>query len=180
MDIIYQNSFYRDGKYHNGELYQSGAMEIPGVAKSLNTRNYIHCPIVVEGLLAQGITMIALTAHGFQPQIKTAIAGTSLEVLHIPFHDRKLEGQEIDDAKIKVLGAAQKMADAIAEGRKVLSTCWAGINRSSLLTAHTLMLLEPQWSTEEIITLIRTRRSENCLNNALFKQVVKEKSWHGA
>ena len=166
MDLIYQHT-------SNGEIYQCGAMEIPGIAKTLNTHGYIHCPIVVEGLRHLGFSIIALTSKGFQPDIGTATAGSGLEVIHIPFADKEDQSKDkIIQIEKMITSAAKKMADAIEQGQKVLSTCWAGINRSSLLTAHTIKKLDDSLGQQQIIDMIRLRRSSRCLNNKLFESII--------
>jgi len=167
LDLIYQHPT------SGGGIYQCGALEIPGIAKTLNTHGYIHCPVVVDGLKDLGFSIIALTSKGFQPQIETATAGSGLEVLHIPFaDDEKLTSDEIAKVKKKVTSAADKMTKAVEQGQKVLSTCWAGINRSSLLTAYIIKNLDGSIDPQEIINTIRTQRSARCLNNKLFVLII--------
>ncbi len=57
-----------------------------------------------------------------------------------------------------IMAASSKMAKAVEQGQKVLSTCWAGINRSSLLTAYIIKNLNsgPLNSKEIIRTLERS------------------------
>ena len=173
MDLIYQHPTAK------GEIYQCGAMEIPGIAKTLNTHGYIHCPVVVEGLTNAGFSIIALTSKGFQPQIGTATAGSSLDVIYIPFaDDENLDNDEIIRVEKLITSTADRMAKAVEQGQKVLSTCWAGINRSSLLTSYIIKALDGEASShtpsssQEIINMIRTRRSARCLNNKLFERIV--------
>jgi len=167
MDLIYQHS-------SGGEIHQSGAMEIPGIAKSLNVRGYIHAPYTVKGLVDLGFSILVLTGAGFQPAVeKGNDANASIEVIHIPFHDKEdLSDHQIAHIEKLILPTATKLANAVTNGKKVLSTCWAGVNRSSLLTAFTLKQLLPDTSGRDIIQLIRKQRSDRCLNNKLFERIV--------
>jgi len=171
MDLIYKC------QYSGGEIWQCGAMEIPGVARSFNKLGYIHCPYVVEGLIPLGFSIIALTAKRFQPQIETATTETKLEVLHLPFADTaELSQEEIVRIQGMILPAAEKMAKAVEQGEKVLSTCWGGINRSSLLTAYIIKSLDGSLNSTQggqwIINLLRSQRAAHCLNNSLFQKIV--------
>ena len=167
MDLIYKHD-------SNGELHQSGAMEIPGIAKSLNVRGYIHAPFTVKGLVDLGFSTLVLTGAGFQPAIERGNDDElQLEVIHIPFHDKEdLEDHRIARIEKMILPTAKKLADQIRQGNKVLSTCWAGVNRSSLLTAFTLKELLPDADGRDVVSMIRQNRSERCLNNKLFEQIV--------
>jgi len=195
MDLIYTHPVSKwtlperpPKDFAGGEIWQCGAMEIPGIAKSINTLGYIHCPISVDGLRQLGFSIIALTAKGFQPRIETATAGTGLEVISIPFADREdLNSAKLAQLEKMITSAADKMARAVEQGKKVLSTCWGGINRSSLLTAYIIKdliknldktSLDPETiagltlSPQEIINMLRTQRSERCLNNRLFERII--------
>jgi len=167
LDLIYKHPV------SGGEIYQSGAMEIPGIAKSLNTHGYIHCEYVVEGLEKFGIDILALTAKGFQPAVELGKTDTStLEVIHIPFaDDQDMPDHKVAQMEKMIESASEKLKQAVERGQKVLSTCWAGINRSSLLTAFTLLKLTND-NPQAIIKLIRTQRAKNCLNNVLFERIV--------
>jgi hypothetical protein len=176
MDLIYKHAT------SGGEIWQCGAMEIPGVARSFNKLAYIHCPYVVEGMAPLKFTILALTAKGFQPQIETATAGSGLEVLHLPFADKpNLDPGEIIRVRDMILPAAEKMAKTVEQGQKVLSTCWGGINRSSLLTAFVLKNLDQTLNSEAgghfIVSLLRGQRAAHCLNNKLFKKIVRTNEW---
>jgi protein-tyrosine phosphatase len=172
MHIIYNHS-------SGGQILQSGALEIPGISQSYKDKGYIHTPIVAKALKEKNISMVALTAGDFQvPLNKDQPEGLAFDVLHIPFADSQtLTSEELEQIKGMVLPSAAKMAEAVRQGRKVLSTCWAGINRSSLLTIHTLKLLEPGLTTVDIVLLIRKQRYVNCLNNVVFQDIVYREAW---
>lgn len=167
LDLIYRHPA------SGGELYQSGAMEIPCVSKTLNTHGFIHCEEVVKGLEAQGFSMLVLTAKGFQPAIELGKSEDStLQVIHIPFaDDKEMPDHEIAVMEKMIRKTADTAAREIEGGGRVLSTCWAGVNRSSLLTAFILRDLTTM-PTQAIIDLIRSKRSKGCLNNDLFERIV--------
>lgn len=156
-----------------GELHQSGAMEIPGIARTLNTHGYIHCEEVVKGLEAHDFSILVLTAGGFQPAIELGKSDDSdLRVIHLPFaDDENMSDHDVAKVEKMIRTTSFDLARAIENGQKVLSTCWAGINRSSLLTAFTLRDLTTM-ATQDIIDLIRSQRSDRCLNNTLFERIV--------
>jgi len=167
LDLIYEHSISK------GKIYQCGALEIPGVAKTLNIIGYIHSPIVIEGLNHANISIIALTAKSFQPRLE----GFNVDVIHIPFSDKAdLSDSKIAKIERMITSAAYKMAKAVEQGQNVLSTCWGGLNRSSLLTACIIKNLEAwgngQLNPQEVIRKIKTQRSERCLNNKLFEKIV--------
>jgi len=162
-----------------GQILQSGALEIPGMKQTYKVKGYVHTPIVARALREQGISMVALTARGFQvPLDKDQPDGLTFDVLHIPFADsQELTPKELEQVRDMVLPAAKTMADAVREGRKVLSTCWAGINRSSLLTVHTLKQLDPQLTPIQIVKMLRKKRHVTCLNNIVFQDIVYREAW---
>jgi len=173
MHIIYKHP-------SGGQILQSGALEIPGMKHSYKTKGYVHTPIVAEALKEKGISMVALTAGDFQvPLDRDQPAGLEFGVLHIPFADSQtLTTEEMDRIRDMVLPAAEMMAEAVSSGRKVLSTCWAGINRSSLLTIHTLKRLGVQQTPVQMVLMLRKNRHVTCLNNVLFQDVVYREAWN--
>lgn len=172
MNIIYKHP-------SGGQILQSGAMEIPGMRQTYKTKGYVHTPIVAEALRQEGISLVALTAMDFQvPLDQDQPTGLEFDVLHLPFEDSQtLSTIEIESIRQIVIPAAKTMASAVLEGRKVLSTCWGGINRSSLLTIHTLKNLEPQMSSVEMVMLLRKERHTSCLNNVIFQDIVFRQVW---
>jgi hypothetical protein len=162
-----------------GQVLQSGAMEIPGMKKSYKQKGYMHTPIVAKALRKHDISIVALTAKGFQvPLHKDQPKGLEFDVLRIPFADSQtLTSKEMEQIRDMILPSAATMANAVREGRKVLSTCWGGINRSSLLTIHTLKLLEPRFSPVQMVLMLRKKRHITCLNNVMFQDIVYRKAW---
>jgi hypothetical protein len=78
------------------------------------------------------------------------------------FRDWKLSEQEA----VLVDSLAQTVASRWEAGDRVLVRCQGGLNRSSLVVARALVLLG--LSPAQAVTLIRSRRSADCLNNKSF------------
>ncbi|MER7278357.1 dual specificity protein phosphatase family protein [Dactylosporangium sp. NPDC000244] len=78
------------------------------------------------------------------------------------------------DDMAAVLRFADLGAEAIRDGRRVLSRCQAGYNRSGLLTAFILLRLG--MGAGEAITLIRERRSPYALCNQHFVELIHEEA----
>ena len=146
---------------------------------SYKTKGYVHTPIVAKALKEKGISMVALTSGGFQvPLDCDQPEGLEFDVLHIPFADSQtLTTQELDAIRELVVPAAKAMARAVLEGCKVLSTCWAGINRSSLLTIHAMKNIEPHLTPVEMVLSLRKLRYTSCLNNVMFQDIVYRRAW---
>jgi hypothetical protein len=67
---------------------------------------------------------------------------------------------------------AQQINDELANGRRVLVRCKAGLNRSGLLVAATLMLRGA--SPDEAVAQVRQHRSPRALNNRHFVRWLHE------
>ena len=74
------------------------------------------------------------------------------------------DGLFMDDQTL--FKAVAVVEEALAEGKRVLVHCQAGLNRSSLVVAT--VLIRQGMSADEAITLIRDRRSPTCLCNGTF------------
>ena len=87
-----------------------------------------------------------------------------VEELRYGFGDADMSYVDID----RVLRIAQWAVDRWSEGERVLIRCQAGLNRSGLITALTLMLAG--YEAAEAIQLIRSKRSQHALFNSHFVQ----------
>ena len=85
-----------------------------------------------------------------------------VEELRYGFGDADMSYVNID----RVLRIAKWALDRWTEGERVLIRCQAGLNRSGLITALTLILAG--YEPAEAITLIRNKRSEYALFNKHF------------
>ena len=90
-------------------------------------------------------------------------------VIRAALPDSALTSHEIRRA----LTAAQFVARELAGGRRVLVTCYAGLNRSSLVAGLALGMVTRMTPTQ-VVELIRARRSPNALHNQHFVEYLKQ------
>lgn len=79
------------------------------------------------------------------------------------------------DQAYRVAVCADQVSDLLAAyltaGQSVLSSCWAGWNRSGLMTAMTLMKLG--MPADVAIARVRAARGPNALGNPVFVDIIK-------
>ena len=80
--------------------------------------------------------------------------------LHIPIWDGEMENPS------RVRDAARTVADRVIAGRRVLVHCWAGLNRSGVVSARALMFMGVPVSGA--IAAVRAARGTNALFNTHF------------
>ena len=80
--------------------------------------------------------------------------------LHLPIPDREMEDPD------GVRDAARTVADRVTAGRRVLVHCYAGLNRSGVVTARALMFMG--MPVGEAIARVRAARGEDALFNGHF------------
>lgn len=111
-----------------------------------------------------GFDVLALCARELQP----ATLAFHGHVLRCPIPDDTLSSAQVNLALI----TGCRVAAHLAAGKRVLVTCQAGINRSALVAAIGIGTLT-RMSADHIVSMIRTRRSPNCLCNPHFQQILK-------
>jgi hypothetical protein len=115
------------------------------------------------------INTIVLCAIEFQPDIRSK----RYEVLKHGFDDnpwmRESEAQQVKDIADQ---ASNRLARRVRNGRGVLSTCHAGLNRSGLVSALTMMKAEGM-EPDEAIRLIRQARGPDALHNQCFINIIR-------
>jgi protein-tyrosine phosphatase len=85
-------------------------------------------------------------------------------VIYCPFDDsRERPSKEERD---QIIATAKLVVDALRNGQHVLVTCRAGLNRSGLVTALSLMMLGD--SAVQAIARVRAARGESALSNPTF------------
>jgi hypothetical protein len=104
------------------------------------------------------MTLLKLPGYGPDP-------GVEHLVWSIP--DGPLDGTQLAG----VIRLAEAVCAALEGGRKVLVRCYSGYNRSGLVIAHALVL--DGHDTEEVIRLIRSRRSPWALHNERFVEYLR-------
>ncbi|GAB1819720.1 protein-tyrosine phosphatase family protein [Herbidospora sp. RD11066] len=110
-------------------------------------------PVVVTDEFDVVVSMIRLDGHGpDDPAVH--------HVCHVP--DGPLTPEQVRT----VVTMAEFTAEAVRSEQRVLVRCRAGYNRSGLVVAQTLLLLG--YALDDVIPLIRTRRSPLALHNTHF------------
>ncbi|MGV4984007.1 protein-tyrosine phosphatase family protein [Streptomyces sp. NPDC001709] len=104
-------------------------------------------------------TLLRLPGYGPDP-------GVEHHVWPIP--DGPLDGTQLAGV-IRLARAANEALDA---GRRVLVRCYHGYNRSGLVVGHALAQ-RGQASPDEVVQLIRARRSAWALHNELFVEYLR-------
>jgi len=118
--------------------------------------------------------LVILAARDFQGKVW---APNNIQVIRIPFDDcTGLTEGDIKTISKMVDGASTWAAKYIREGKRVLSTCAAGINRSSLVTAATLIKLDPKFTVNPDLAIETIRASRyGTLSNPQFVEMIR--SW---
>lgn len=132
--------------------------EIPMDASNIVTRLWIGGEPPADRDLPM-FDVLVLCAQEVQPD---PVAFTR-QVVRVPLPDAALSDVELRRA----LHGGQEVAQALSRGRRVLVTCYAGLNRSALVAALGLGLVT-RMSATEIILRIRDRRAPAALHNPHF------------
>jgi protein-tyrosine phosphatase len=88
--------------------------------------------------------------------------------LHVPIWDGEMENPT------GVRAAARTVADRVKARRRVLVHCWAGLNRSGVVSARALMFMGVP--VTEAIARVRSARGPYALSNAEFVQWLYEEA----
>lgn len=107
-----------------------------------------------------GIDMIVLCAAEYQPR---KFPHYDKSLIHCPIPDDALDTME----QGRALTAAKHVASALKSGKRVLSTCQQGRNRSALVAALALGMIS-RATPDQVIQLIREKRMATCLTNPHF------------
>ena len=114
-----------------------------------------------------GIKAVMFGAIEFQPHLPDRF-----DVLRVRAYDNPFMSQ--DEAN-RYAACADEVSDMlaayIAGGENVLSSCWAGWNRSGLMTATTLMKLGIP--ADLAIARVRAARGPSALGNPVFVEIIK-------
>lgn len=118
-------------------------------------------PPTGRALRNAGFSALVLAAEEHQP---SASEFPGISVYHAPLNDhgRTLRGDEWDT----IITAANFSATVARSGRRVLITCWQGVNRSGIITAVTTMMLTGNSARQAIGNL--KRRRPGALRNTSF------------
>lgn len=115
---------------------------------------------------AARIRVVVLAAANNQPKLPERFDVIRVKILDnfYPTEDEAIRFWDIADL------ASQHLVDYLTRGESVLSTCWAGLNRSGLMTAFTLMKLG--MSDEHAVRRIRMAR-RGALSNPAFVTIIR-------
>ncbi len=128
---------------------------------------------LLPDLLRQhGIYAVVLAAKELQPEPDDSAftLGVS-ELVLAPIRDSgSMPPEELAETKRLVFAAADRVAELLRQGRRVLVSCAQGLNRSGLVSA--LALVRLGLSPDEAIERVRNGRSPYALRNDLFQRIV--------
>lgn len=120
-----------------------------------------------------GFDFLALTASEYQP---SGHHFPGVVVCYAPFDD---DPAGLDGRQVKVaLDAATKTVQAHQAGRRCLVTCWAGRNRSGLVTALALARLSGL-APSDAGDVVRDRRGPGSLVNPSFRGLLQRVQLNG-
>jgi len=122
-------------------------------------------------LRERGFSCVVLCAEEFQPE-RTFYTG--IDVLHAPNDDNPARRPTRSELQI-ALAASKQVALRVMDGKNVLVTCMAGLNRSGLVCAFTLHHLYG-WSGEECVARVQERRADALFNRGFVQAINKLKA----
>jgi protein-tyrosine phosphatase len=114
------------------------------------------------------VDAIVLAAMEYQPP---AHLFPGVEVIHAPLDDapgRRMREDEI----VTATNAAKRVAKLLRQGRRVLSSCQMGLNRSSLVAALAMQEVYGM-SADEIVAQLRRARGPWALSNPNFEKLLR-------
>lgn len=114
-------------------------------------------------VLPKGFDMVVFTAVEYQPRFPE----TGQNLVYVGLDDAKPTLTE----RAYALRTAVMVADALAKGKKVLITCFAGRNRSAWVAAMAMRIMG--MSARTVISRIRATRGEGALSNRHFVETLE-------
>ena len=129
-------------------------------------------PLEGSHLCKAGFDVLVLAAEEIQPE---GWRFPGVQVLRLPMRD---EPKILTPRQVKLLRAiSREVAAYLERGQRVLVTCRAGLNRSGIIVASTL-LRTTRMSPTQIIRLVRRKRSPMALNNPAFVHAIVTEMRH--
>lgn len=122
----------------------------------------------VPAIRDAGIEAVVFAATEFQPKLPDDIDVLRARLRDDPFMDLS-EAVMVAKCADEV---SDMLVDYVSSGRNVLSSCWAGWNRSGLMTALTLMKLTGA-PADAAIARVRATRGQFALRNPIFVRIIK-------
>ena len=115
-----------------------------------------------------GVDVIVLAAMEYQPPAQLF---PGIEVIHAPLDDAPGRHMREDEIVIATK-AADRVARLLRAGRRVLSSCQMGLNRSSLVAALAMHDVYGM-SADEIVSRVRRARGRWALSNPHFEKLLR-------
>lgn len=100
-------------------------------------------------------------------EIQPSTIGFKGQLVRVPLPDSTLSTDELRRA----LAGARHVGCALSEGKRVLVTCAAGLNRSALVASLGLGIVS-RLTPEQIVLLMRERRAPAALHNPHFVEII--------
>jgi len=100
-----------------------------------------------------------------RPSVRRKVGGLWL---HVPIWDGEMENPT------GVRAAARTVAERVEAGKRVLVHCWAGLNRSGVVSARALMFMGVP--VTEAIARVRSARGAWALSNSAFVEWLYEEA----
>jgi len=100
-----------------------------------------------------------------RPSVRRKVDGLWL---HVPIWDGEMENPT------GVRATARTVAERVEAGKRVLVHCWAGLNRSGVVSARALMFMG--MPVTEAIARVRAARGAWALSNAAFVEWLYEEA----
>lgn len=142
------------------------ALDFDWIAPNLAQGAYPRPPL---SAYEHGFDVVVFSAMELQPKLRPPKGKT---VFLVPMDDTEYRPITHEDAK-KLLDIARKLARHVRGGRKVLTTCAQGRNRSGLLSALTLVKLGHR--PDRAIQMVKSKRrapSGEALTNIMFERFI--------
>lgn len=138
--------------------------------------HYIRPALAMGGAVADSLALfeefdiIVLCAQEWQPKMEFPSNDKSKYAVSVPFDDNlRPISQRVQKS---IASASDMLAEEHKNGRKILVTCFAGRNRSGLVTGLTLMK-RFGLTGESAIAEVKERRGEHALTNPVFTNYLK-------
>jgi hypothetical protein len=120
-----------------------------------------------DHLAKAGFHLVILCANEYQPPKEQFLGG--IDVIHAPNDDNPSRAPTRQELQLAI-AAAKQAAERVRDGKHVLVTCMAGLNRSGLVSALTLHMLFG-WAGAQCASHVQSKR-HHALCNPQFVKVL--------
>lgn len=112
-----------------------------------------------------GFSTVVFCADEWQPEV------LGVEAIYAPNDDDGVSEPNATQLRVAV-NAARRVAQQVKEGKKVLVTCWMGLNRSGLVSAIAMHILSGKTGSE-CAEIIREKREGALFNRGFVSTLEK-------